>query len=79
MEATTIKLYSGTKMELDSFREYKNESYDEVVRKLLFIAKNCSKKPELSKQTVEDIERARRRIKEGKYLTEAEARKVLRL
>jgi hypothetical protein len=79
VEATTIKLYSGTKTELDSFREYKNESYDEVVRKLLFIAKNCSKKPELSKQTVEDIERARTRIKEGKYLTEAEARKVLRL
>jgi hypothetical protein len=79
VEATTVKIYSGTKAELDSFREYKNESYDEVIRKLLFIAKNCSKKPELSKQTIEDIEKARKRIKAGNYLTEAEARKVLRL
>jgi len=79
MEATTIKIHEDTKIELDTFREYKNESYDEVLKKLLFIAKTCKTEPKLSKETVEAIEKARDRIKKGKFLTEAEARKRLGL
>ena len=79
MDATTIKIHEDTKIELDTFREYKNESYDEVLKKLLFIAKTCKTEPKLSKETVEAIERARERIKKGKFLTEAEARKRLGL
>lgn len=78
MEATTtIKLYEDTKSQLDQFREYKNESYDEVIKKVVFIAKACKKQPELSKETIEAIEKARERIKKGKFVTEAEARKRL--
>ena len=36
MEATTIKIHQNTKTELDKFREYKNESYEEVIQKVLF-------------------------------------------
>ena len=79
METTTIKVYEETKLELDQFREYKNESYDEVIKKILFIAKNCKKEPELSKETVIAIEKARERIKKGKFLSEAESRKRLGL
>ncbi len=79
MDATTIKIHEDTKIELDTFREYKNESYDEVLKKLLFIAKTCKTEPKLSKETVEAIEKARERIKKGKFLTEAEARKRLGL
>lgn len=79
MEATTIKIHEDTKFELDNFREYKNESYDEVLKKVLFIAKTCKTEPKLSKETVEAIEQARARIKKGKFLTEAEAKKRLGL
>lgn len=79
MEATTIKIHEDTKDSLDTFREYKNESYDEVIKKVVFIAKTIRTEPELSKETLEAIEKARERIKKGKFLTEAEARKRLGL
>ncbi len=79
MEATTIKLQSETKHSLDQFRESKNESYDEVLKKLIFIAKVAKNKPELSQETVLAIEAARERIKRGKFLTEDEARRRLGL
>ena len=77
MGATTIKIQEHTKLELDQFREYKNESYDEVIRKMVYIAKNVKKQPKLSKETVIAIERARERIKAGNFVTESEAKKRL--
>ena len=77
--ATTIKIHQDTKHSLDQFREYKNESYDEVIKKMVFIAKTCEKEPELSIETIKSIEKARERIKKGKFLTEAEAKKRLGL
>ena len=79
MEATTIKIYDETKKELDHFREYKNESYDEVIKKMIYIAKTCTTEPELSKETILAIEKARARIKKGKFVTEEVARKRLGL
>ena len=79
MESTTIKVYKDTKTHLDKFREYKNESYDEVIKKVVYIAETCTTEPELSKEAIEAIERARKRIKEGKFITEAKARKRLGL
>ena len=75
--ATTIKLDFKTKKELDSFREYKNESYDEVLNKLIYIIKNLKKNPELSKETIKSIELARERIKKGDYISEKDALKRL--
>jgi len=79
MGITTIKLHEETKDELDRFREYKNESYDEVIKKVVYIAKNWEKEPELSKEAIKSIEKARERMKKGKFLTEGEARKRLGL
>lgn len=79
MEATTIKIHANTKSELDRFREYKNESYDEVIKKVVFIAMSCKKNPKLSRETVEAIEKARARIKAGRFVTEEEAKKRLGL
>jgi hypothetical protein len=76
---TTVKLYNNTKESLNHFREYKNESYDEVIKKLIFIAKNCKSEPELSKETVEAIEKARERIRKGNLITEDDARRRLGL
>ncbi|MCX6742324.1 MAG: hypothetical protein NTX24_04110 [Candidatus Pacearchaeota archaeon] len=76
---TTIKLNPNTKLELDNFRQYKNESYDELVRKLLYLAKTCEKDPKLSQKTIQEIKEARERIKKGEFYTEAESKKILGL
>lgn len=77
MDSTTIKIHEGTKQGLDQFREYKNESYDEVIKKMIYIARKVKTHPELSKEVINSIEKARKRIKSGNFLTEDEARKRL--
>lgn len=79
MDVSTIRVHRRTKSALDKYREYRNESYDEVVMKLINIADTCKKEPELSKEAVERIEKARERIKAGDFVTEHDARKRLGL
>ena len=74
---TTIKIHEGTKQQLDLFREYKNESYDEVIKKMIYIAKKAKTQPKLSKEIVIAIEKARKRIKAGNFVSEEEAKKRL--
>jgi predicted transcriptional regulator len=76
---TTIRLNPETKLRLDEFRQYKSESYDELVRKLIHIAKICEKEPRLSKKAIQEIREARERIKKGEFYTEQEAKKILGL
>ena len=76
---TTIRLNNSTKEQLDSFKQYKSESYDELVRKLIYLAKMCEKHPELSQKTIFEIKEARERIKKGEFYTEKEAKKILGL
>ncbi len=77
MSVTTIKVQQTTKSQLDLFREYKNESYDEVINKLVYVAKQSKNNPALSQETVLAIEKARKRIQKGQYLSEKEALKRL--
>jgi predicted transcriptional regulator len=77
MSATTIKVHEDTKIQLDQFREYKNESYDEVIKKVIYIAKKAKTQPELSKEAVIAIEKARKRIREGNFVSEEEAKRRL--
>ena len=79
MNATTIKIHQDTKIGLDKFREYKNESYDEVIKKMLFILKNVEENPKLSTETLKAVSAASERITSGKFLTEEEAKKRLGL
>lgn len=76
---TTIRLNIETKQDLDKFKQYKNESYNELIRKLIYIAKMCEKDPKLSKKTIQEIKEARERIKKGEFYTEEEAKKMLGL
>ena len=76
---TTIRLKDITKHELDGFRQYKNESYDEIIRKVAHIAKTAEKEPKLSQKTMQEIKEARERIKKGEYYTEIEAKQILGL
>ena len=74
---TTIRINPKTKEALDLFRQYKNESYDELLRKLLHVAKLAEREPKLSQKSIKDIKEARERIKKGEFYTEEEARKIL--
>jgi predicted transcriptional regulator len=76
---TTIRLNQTTKEALDAFKQYKSESYDELVRKLIYLAKTCEKEPKLSQKTIREIKEARERIKKGEFYTEDEAKKILGL
>ncbi|MBU0472492.1 MAG: hypothetical protein KKF65_07725 [Nanoarchaeota archaeon] len=79
MSDTTIRINEDTKYDLDTFREYKNESYDEVLKKVIYIAKTSKSEPKLSKEAIEQIEKARERIKRGNFVTAEEAKKRLGL
>lgn len=79
MNTTTIKIQNDTKSQIDRYREYKNESYDEVIKKLIFIVNNLKKEPELSKETIKAIELARERIKKGRFVSEKVAKQRLGL
>jgi len=74
---TTIRINPSTKTELDAFRQYKSESYDELVRKLVYLAKMCEKDPKMSQKSMLEIKDARERIKKGDFYTEKEAKKIL--
>lgn len=79
MNVSTVKLYDETKTMLNKFREYKNESYDEIVRKLIYIAQMAKKDPSLSEKTVKEIEEARERIRRGEFYTEKQVADMLEL
>jgi predicted transcriptional regulator len=72
---TTIRLNQVTKEQLDAFKQYKSESYDELVRKLIYLAKTCEKQPKLSQKTILEIKQARERIKKGEFYTQEEVEK----
>ena len=66
-------------MQLDKFRETRSESYDEVISKLIYVVNLCKKNPELSKDALEQIEKARKRFSQGLFVSEKEAKKRLGL
>jgi predicted transcriptional regulator len=76
---TTIRLNQTTKAELDAFKQYRGESYDELVRKLIYLAKMCEKDPKLSQKAIQEIKEAREKVKNGEFYTEEEAKKILGL
>ncbi len=77
MDTTTVKLYKDTKSQLDLYREYKNESYDEIIKKLIYIVKTCKNEPWRSKETIKSIEMTRDRVKRGNLISEENRNKRL--
>jgi hypothetical protein len=77
LNVTTIKLGKDTKKMLNFFKEHKSESYDEVVKKLIYIAGTAKENPQLSRKTVKEIEAARQRMKKGEFYTEKQMEELL--
>lgn len=63
MTATTIQLSKGMKKTLEGMKLHPRETYEEVLKRLLEDLR------ELSERTKEEIERAIREIREGRYRT----------
>ena len=61
---TTIKLQEKTKLRLNKLKEFNLESYDQVLRKILYILNMCRKNPEKAKRFLEKIDESIQRDKE---------------
>lgn len=63
---TTIKIYQKTKISLGRFKEHKKESYDEVLKKLLYLIHLIRENPELGKKLLEEIESTKKTLEKRK-------------
>lgn len=69
---TTIKLGNETKQRLDRLKEHNRETYDEVLRKMLFVLNIVRKDSEKAEKVLNKIDRAVKSKREysGVYLKE---------
>jgi len=69
-DLTSIQINKLTLNKLKNFKDYKRETYDELLNKLMKIVEFISKKePELKEEVIKEIEEARKEIKEGKGIS----------
>ena len=61
---TTIKLLEETKNRVEKLREHKRESYDDILRKILYILNTARDSPEKAKRVLERISELRERMME---------------
>lgn len=75
---TTIKVYTKTKISLEKFKEYDRESYDEVLKKLLYLANLIRQNPELGKKFLEEIEATKKALEKRHHLKKIEPEMVMK-
>ena len=63
---TTIKLLEETKVRLEKLREHKRESYDDILRKMLYVLNTTREDPEKARKILEKIDELRNRMFEEK-------------
>ena len=61
---TTIKLLEETKLRVEKLREHKRESYDDILRKILYVLNTARESPEKAKRILEKISDLRTRMLE---------------
>lgn len=61
---TTVKLIEETKLRLGKLREHKRESYDEILRKILYILNVVRDDPEKARRVLERVSELRERMLE---------------
>jgi hypothetical protein len=61
---TTIKLLEETKLRIEKLREHKRESYDDILRKILYVLNTARDSPEKAKRILERISEIRNRTLE---------------
>ncbi|MEK6872975.1 MAG: hypothetical protein AABW90_03105 [Nanoarchaeota archaeon] len=64
---TTIKIHQETKERLDRLKEYERETYEEILRKILFILNISKKNAERAQRILNRIDSAtKRKLKQSK-------------
>ena len=63
-KVTTIKLLEETKFRIEKLREHKGESYDEILKKILYILNTARDSPEKARRILERISEIRNRMLE---------------
>ena len=58
---TTIKISQETKIRLTKLKEFQKETYDEVIRKMLYIFNILKKEPETAQKALNKIDNAIKR------------------
>ena len=76
-ELTTIQIQKKTKAELEGLKEYRRETFDELVSKLVKIVKILEKEPELKQEVIEEMNLAEEQLKKGKGISTKELAKRL--
>jgi len=56
MTITTIKLHKETKERIDKLKDSHGESYDDLLKKILYILNSTRESPEKGKKILEQIE-----------------------
>jgi uncharacterized protein (UPF0147 family) len=56
-DITTIKIDKKTKQRLDNLKEYERESYEEVLRKILYILNTIRRDSEIANNVLRNIDR----------------------
>ncbi|MFA4960097.1 MAG: hypothetical protein WC548_00345 [Candidatus Pacearchaeota archaeon] len=59
---TTIKLLEETKNRIEKLREHKKESYDDILKKVLYVLNVLREEPEKAKRILEKISEVRQRM-----------------
>ena len=62
MGITTVKLQKETKDRLDKLRENRNESYDDLMRKILYVLNATREDPSKGKRVLEQSDERRNRM-----------------
>ena len=72
---TTIKLLEATKLRIEKLREHKRESYDDILRKILYVLNTARDSPEKAKRILEKISDLRHRMLEEEKQQEEDLKK----
>ncbi|MBP7708113.1 hypothetical protein KA107_00370 [Candidatus Pacearchaeota archaeon] len=59
---TTLKLEKETKERLEKLREHKRETYDDIIRKILYVLNTVRDEPVKAKAVLEFIDEKRKRM-----------------
>ncbi len=72
---TTIKLLEETKLRIEKLREHKRESYDDILRKILYVLNTARDSPEKAKRILERISELRERMLEEERMQKEDLEK----
>ncbi len=74
---TTLKLEKETKERLEKLREHKRETYDDIIRKIMYVLNTVRDEPVKAKAVLEFIDEKRKRMFETEFSKEERSSKAI--